>query len=209
MCAQPALGLASLIREERRKKGRKQGSKEAGEKKERLTCLAVQRPQIHKPSARVSFGLPDPLSVQVRSHAMVARRSGTNTRQGKRQGQAAKQPDPPSWECNAGITKIKAQEGKDEPDLRLCVLDTVDGRAQPGQYGGHHCRLGRGSARPSGCQAFLRLAAFAETAAAGPRPIGHRCLLPGSLNDVWSQQRQALGPDGLAELTERVSAAGM
>ena len=34
--------------------------------------------QIHKPSARVSFGLPDPLSFQVRSHVMVARRSGTN-----------------------------------------------------------------------------------------------------------------------------------
>ena len=32
--------------------------------------------QIHKPSARVSFGLPDPLSFQVRSHVMVARRSG-------------------------------------------------------------------------------------------------------------------------------------
>ena len=37
---------------------------------------------------------------------MVARRSGTNTRQGKRQGQAAKQPDPPLWECNSGITKM-------------------------------------------------------------------------------------------------------
>ena len=35
-------------------------------------------PQIHKPSALVSFGLPDPLSFQARSHAMVARRSGTN-----------------------------------------------------------------------------------------------------------------------------------
>ena len=31
------------------------------------------------------------------------------TSTGKRQGQAAKQPDPPSWECNADITKIKAQ----------------------------------------------------------------------------------------------------
>ena len=34
---------------------------------------------------------------------------GDKPRQGKRQGQAAKQPDPPSWECNADITKIKAQ----------------------------------------------------------------------------------------------------
>ena len=57
---------------------------------------------------------------------MVARRSGTNTRQGTRRGQAAKQPDPPSWECNAGITKIKAQEGKGEPDARLRVLDAID-----------------------------------------------------------------------------------
>ena len=30
----------------------------------------------HKPSARVSLGLPDALSFQVRKHAMVARRSG-------------------------------------------------------------------------------------------------------------------------------------
>ena len=72
----------------------------------------------------------------------------------------AKQPDPPSWECN-GIKKVKVQEGKGKPDARLCVLNTVDGHAQPGQYGCSHCRLGCGSARPSGCQAFLRLAAFA------------------------------------------------
>ena len=57
----------------------------------RAGCCRRHAPQIHKPSARVSFGLPDPLSFQARSHAMVARRSGTNTRQGKRQGQAAKQ----------------------------------------------------------------------------------------------------------------------
>jgi hypothetical protein len=91
---------------------------------------------------------------------MVPRRSGT-TRQGRRQGQAAKQPDPPSWEYNADITKIKAQAGKGEPDTRLYVLDTVDGHAQPGQYDCHHCRLERGSARPSGGQLFLKLAALA------------------------------------------------
>ena len=78
---------------------------------------------------------------------------GNKSRQGKRQGQAAKQPDPLSWKCNARITKIKAQEGKDAADVRLYVLDTVDGHAQPDQYGCHHCRLGRGSARPFGCQA--------------------------------------------------------
>lgn len=62
-----------------------------------------------------------------------------------------------------GITKIKAQEGKGEPDVRLCVLDAVDGQAQPGQYGCYHCRLGRGSGRPSGRYADLRLAAFAKS----------------------------------------------
>jgi hypothetical protein len=81
-------------------------------------------------------------------------------RQGKRQSQAAKQPDPPSWECNAGITKIKAQEGKGEPDTRLCVLDTVDGHAQPGQYGCHHCRLGHGSARPFWLPGIFETCAF-------------------------------------------------
>jgi len=50
----------------------------------------------------------------------------------KRQGQAAKQPDPPSWECNADITKIKAQEGKGEPDASLCDLDAV---LEPRQFG--------------------------------------------------------------------------
>ena len=38
---------------------------------------------------------------------MVARRSRTNLDGESVKGQAAKQPDPPSWECNAGNTKIK------------------------------------------------------------------------------------------------------
>ena len=61
-------------------------------------------------------------------------------------------------ECNAGknVTKIKRKKAKTNRSLGLCVLDTVDGHAQPDQYGRHVCRLGRGSARPSGCQAFLR-----------------------------------------------------
>ena len=50
----------------------------------------------------------------------------------------------------------KRKKAKNRTDLSTWVLDTVDGRAQPDQYGGHHCRLGRGSARPSRCQAFLR-----------------------------------------------------
>ena len=122
-----------------------------------------QAPQIHKPSAWVSFGLPDLLSFQIESHAMVARRSGTNTRQGKRQGQAASQRDPPSRECNGDITKIKTQEVKSQADARLRVLDTFDGQAQPGQYGCCHCRFGRGSACPSGRYTALRLAAFAQS----------------------------------------------
>jgi hypothetical protein len=40
----------------------------------------LHTPQIHKPSTLVSFGLPARLSFQVRSHATMARRSGTNTR---------------------------------------------------------------------------------------------------------------------------------
>jgi len=91
------------------------------------------------------------------------RRSGTNTRQGKRQGQAASQRDPPSRECNADITKIKTQEVKSQPDARLRVLDTFDGQAQPGQYGCCHCCFGRGSACPSGRYTALRLAAFAQS----------------------------------------------
>ena len=84
-----------------------------------------------------------------------------------------RQPDPVR-ECNAGIAKIKAQEGKDEPDACLYVLDTVDGEAQPSQYGCHHCRLGRSSARPSGCQAFLRLAAFLAAVPAARRQAASR-----------------------------------
>src|SRR5262245_22605984 len=64
---------------------------------------------IHKPSARVSFDLPDPLSFQVRSHVIVARRSSTHTRQGKRQGQAADQPDPPSWNAMRAPTRDRPQ----------------------------------------------------------------------------------------------------
>ena len=81
---------------------------------------------------------------------------GDQTRQGKRQGQAAKWPDPPSWECNAGITKTKAQEGKDPPDARLCVLDAINCHPQPDQHGRGHCRLGRGSTHLFSRQAFLR-----------------------------------------------------
>ena len=69
--------------------------------------------------------------------------------------------------------KSKRKKAKTNRTLRTWVLDTVDGRAQPDQYGGHHCRLGRGAARPSRCQAFLRLAAFAQSR--GLRVRSGRC----------------------------------
>ena len=50
----------------------------------------------------------------------VADRGQTLDRESVR-GQAANSLTP-GGECNAGITKIKAQEGKGEPDVRLCVL---------------------------------------------------------------------------------------
>ena len=53
--------------------------------------------RIHKPSALVSFGLPNRLSFPIREHAMVPTDRGDKPRQGKRQGQAARRPDPPFW----------------------------------------------------------------------------------------------------------------
>ena len=43
---------------------------------------------------------------------MVAPRSGTNTRQGKRQGQAAWQPDPPYWNAMRASQKSKRKNAK-------------------------------------------------------------------------------------------------
>jgi len=135
--------------------------------------LPDTRRQFHKPSSWVSFDLPDRLSFQVRRHVMVAPRSGTNTRQGSVKGQAAKQPDPQSWGCNAGINKIRAQERKGEPDARTSILDAVDGHAQRSRPACCHCRLTRGSAHPSGRQAtILRLAAFLAAVRAADRQAG-------------------------------------
>jgi hypothetical protein len=55
----------------------------------------------------------------------------------------------------------KRKKAKARRTLAVHVLDTVDGYAQPDQYGCNHCRLGHRSARPSGRLASLRLAAFA------------------------------------------------
>ena len=54
------------------------GAAARGPTRDPAGCPAAHSAAIHKPSALVSFGLPDPLSFQVRSHAMVARSPGTN-----------------------------------------------------------------------------------------------------------------------------------
>jgi hypothetical protein len=111
---------------------------------------ARRRPRIHKPSRAVSFGLPDRLSICARGHAMVTADRG-KLRQGKRQGQAANRPDPPSsGECNGcedGASKGKAQEIKGEPDAGLCGIDGIGGHAKPDQYGRCIRHLGDGAAR--------------------------------------------------------------
>ena len=93
---------------------------------------------------------------------------GGKPRQGKRQGQASKGPDPPSsGECNVcedNTTKGKTQKIKDESAADLCSIDDIDGHAKPDQYGCRQRRLGRGTDRPFGRQAFLRCAAFADEA---------------------------------------------
>jgi hypothetical protein len=57
---------------------------------------------------------------------------GDEPRQGKRQGQAAKPPDPHLGECNVykdDATKGKAQKLKDEPAVVLCSINGIDGYA--------------------------------------------------------------------------------
>jgi hypothetical protein len=74
----------------------------------RITAL---KSRIHKPSALVSFGLPDHLSFHVRTHAMVARRSGTNLDRESVRVRLQKWPDPPSPE-NTMRAKTTPQKGK-------------------------------------------------------------------------------------------------
>lgn len=125
---------------------------------------ARRRPPIHKPSKAVSFGLPDRLSICACWHAMVAADRG-RTPTGKRQGQAATRPDPPSFgKCNGCEDEAptgKTQEIKGEPDASLCGIDVVGGRAKPDQYGCRMRYLGDGVAWAAGSQAFLRPATFA------------------------------------------------
>ena len=84
---------------------------------------------------------------------------GDKPRQGKRQGQAAERPDPPSFgECNVckEVTKPEAKEIKDHPVAYLCSVDDIGGRTKSDQHGRSVCRLRHGSARAFGRQAFLR-----------------------------------------------------
>ena len=89
---------------------------------------------------------------------------GGKPRQGKRQGQAATRPDPPSFRkyhaCKEDGAKEKTLAIEDQPAAGRCVIDPVDCDAKPDQY--RRLRdLRRGSARTSRRQAFLRPAVFA------------------------------------------------
>jgi hypothetical protein len=70
---------------------------------------------------------------------MVTPRSGDEPRQGKRQGQAAKQPDPPFFgECNGcedKATNGETQEIKDQPGAGLRSIDGIGSHAKPDEYG--------------------------------------------------------------------------
>jgi hypothetical protein len=92
---------------------------------------------------------------------------GDKPRQGKRQGQAAKRPDPPSFgECNVckEVTKPETKEIKDHPVAYLCSVDDIGRHTKSDQHGRSVCRLRHGSARAFGRQAFLGRAAFADEA---------------------------------------------
>ena len=76
-------------------------------------------------------------------------------------------PDPPSFgECNGceddapkGKTQCRQQDIKAEPAARLCDRDAIGGHAKPFQYDRRIRRVGDGTARAAGRQAFLKPAA--------------------------------------------------
>jgi hypothetical protein len=122
------------------------------------TPLSGQGVAICKPSLVVSSALPNLLSFLVPDHAMMADDRGTIPRQGRRQGQAAKRPDPHSGGsnvCKDNDAKAKTQEINNEPVASLSGVDDIGGHAKPDQYGRSMCRLGHGSARASSREAFL------------------------------------------------------
>src|SRR5260370_37616629 len=57
--------------------------------------------------------------------------------------------------CRDTATKAETQEIKDKFAVGLCGIDASGGEAKPDQYGRSIRRLGHGSARASGRQAFL------------------------------------------------------
>jgi len=89
---------------------------------------------------------------------------GGEPRQGKRQGQAAKNGLTRYLfrECHGceDRTKAKTQEIKGEPGPGSRRINDIDGNPKPDQYGRRWYGLGRGSAHPFGCQAFLRRPLF-------------------------------------------------
>jgi hypothetical protein len=115
--------------------------------------------RIHKPSALVSFGLPNRLSFPVREHAMVPADRGTSL------DRESVRVRPQSGltrhlgernVCKDYVTKSETKEIKDEPVAGLCSIDAIGGHAKSDQYGRSVCRLRHRSARAFSRQAFLR-----------------------------------------------------
>jgi hypothetical protein len=90
---------------------------------------------------------------------MVPADRGNKPRQGKRQGQVAKRPDPPSsGDYHAGQDNgetIETQAFKAGTLAGRGSTCDLDGPAKPAQHGHRICRLGRRSARAAGRPAFL------------------------------------------------------
>jgi hypothetical protein len=124
---------------------------------------------------------------------MVAADRG-KPRQGKRQGQAAMRPDPPSSKkyhaCKEDGAKEKAPAIKDQPAAGRCVIDPIDCNAKPDQYGRRLRGLRRGSARTYRRQAFLRPAAVAYQAVwnADLRSPQQQILIPTAVGSLCASR---------------------
>ena len=115
--------------------------------------------RIHKPSALVSFGLPNRLSFPVREHAMVPADRGTSLDRESVRVRPQSGLTRHLGECNVCkdyVTKSEKKEIKDEPVAGLCSIDAIGGHAKSDQYGRSVCRLRHRSARAFSRQAFLR-----------------------------------------------------
>src|SRR5882757_11235403 len=96
---------------------------------------------------------------------------GDTPRQGKRQGQAARQSDPPSWTSNVDkgtATNAEVQEVQSGFATKFCDRDGFDGCAKSGQHGRVICRVWRGSTGVARRQAFLNAPVGPSACAADP-----------------------------------------